>query len=191
MPVLRTPRLTLRGWTFADTAAALDVYGHAEVARWLSPEMTRVPTPSAMRLLITRWIAECVGLPPPAGRWAIERDEDKRVVGGAVLLRLPPGHEDLEIGWQLHPDVWGNGYASEATYALAGWAFSHDVDEIFAVVRPDNARAAATVRRNGMLWVGETRKYFDLDLEIYRLRSADLKLGAQTSQRPPGHGNDD
>jgi RimJ/RimL family protein N-acetyltransferase len=50
-------------------------------------------------------------------------------------LPLPPGNEDLEIGWQLHPDVWGNGYASEATYALATWAFSQDVQEIFAVVR--------------------------------------------------------
>jgi RimJ/RimL family protein N-acetyltransferase len=72
------------------------------------------------------------------------------VIGGAILLPLPPGNEDLEIGWQLHPDVWGHGYASETTYALAQWAFSQGEDEIFAVVRPDNTRAAATVRRNGM-----------------------------------------
>ena len=33
-----------------------------------------------------------------------------------------------------------------------------------AVVRPGNTRAAATVRRNGMEWVGETGKYFGLPL---------------------------
>ena len=40
------------------------------------------------------------------------------------------------------------------TRALVGWAFRHDIDEIFAVVRPGNTRAGATVRRNGMEWVG-------------------------------------
>jgi hypothetical protein len=48
-------------------------------------------------------IAEDALLPAPAGRWAIQRHADGRVIGGAVLLPLPPGLEDLELGWQLHP----------------------------------------------------------------------------------------
>ncbi|WP_367278792.1 GNAT family N-acetyltransferase [Pseudonocardia sp.] len=50
--------------------------------------------------------------------------------------------------------MWGCGYAGETTRVLASWAPSHDIAEIFAVVRPDNTRAAATVRRNGMERVG-------------------------------------
>lgn len=121
----------------------------------------------------------------PAGRWAIQQRSDGRVIGGAILLPLPPGREDLEIGWQLNPDTWGHGYACETTYALADWAFRHDVDEIFAVVRPGNTRAAATVRRNGMQWVGETGKYFRLALQVFRLRSADLDRAAASAQLPP------
>ena len=101
------------------------------------------------------------------------------------LLPLPPGREDLEVGWQLHPQVRGHGYASETTRALAGWAFRHDVDEIFAVVRPGNTRAAATVRRDGMEWVGETGKYFGLALQVFRLRRADFDPAAATSPMPP------
>ncbi|HEU5475482.1 MAG TPA: GNAT family N-acetyltransferase [Actinophytocola sp.] len=82
------------------------------------------------------------GLAAPAGRWAIHRNTDDRVIGGALLLPLPPGHEDPEIGWQLHPDTWGNGYASETTHALATWAFTQHVNELFAVVRPGNTRTA-------------------------------------------------
>jgi RimJ/RimL family protein N-acetyltransferase len=43
------------------------------------------------------------------------------------------------------------------------------------VVRPANRRAEATVRRLGMEWVGETDKYYDLRLQVYRLRPADLQ----------------
>ncbi|WP_394619980.1 GNAT family N-acetyltransferase [Lentzea sp. JNUCC 0626] len=182
---LTTERLTLRPWKVSDAPAALEVYGHAEVTRWLSPEMDRVPDKAAMRLLLQQWIAECARLPVPAGRWAIERTGDGRLIGGAILLPLPPGKEDLEIGWQLRPDEWGHGYATEATHALAAWAFDHDAYELFAVVRPDNARAAATVRNNGMHWVGETTKYFGIELQVYRLRRADLDAAAPTSLRPP------
>ncbi|WP_199432997.1 GNAT family N-acetyltransferase [Qaidamihabitans albus] len=171
---LVTERLILRPWSVEDAPAALDVYGDRAVSRWLSPALDQVADLPAMRLVLQQWIAEDARTIPPAGRWAIERKGDGRVIGGAILLPLPPRNEDLEIGWQLHPDCWGHGYASEATHALADWAFRHDIDELFAVVRPGNTRAAATVRRNGMEWVGETDKYFGLTLQVFRLRPADL-----------------
>ncbi|MBB4912860.1 RimJ/RimL family protein N-acetyltransferase [Actinophytocola algeriensis] len=59
------------------------------------------------------------------------------------------------------------------------------MDEIFAVVRPGNTRAAATVRKNGMHWVGETTKYFATDLQIFRLRMADLNRTAPEGHHPP------
>lgn len=59
--------------------------------------------------------------------------------------------------------------------ALAHWTFEYPgLDEVFAVVRPTNTRGAATVRRIGMEWVGETDKYYDLQLQVYRVRGADL-----------------
>ena len=143
-PSLSTPRLLLRGWQIDDAAAALGIYGHPDVARWLSPVMDRVSELAGMRLLLQQWIAEDARSVPPAGRWAIQRRGDDRVIGGVILLPLPPGRDDLEIGWQLHPDVWGHGYATETTHAVARWAFTQDVDEVFAVVRPGNVRATAT-----------------------------------------------
>jgi RimJ/RimL family protein N-acetyltransferase len=100
-------------------------------------------------------------------------------------LPLPPGDEDVEIGWQLTPAAWDHGYATETTFALASWAFDQGVDELFAVVRPENTQAAATVRQNGMHWVGETAKYFGLELQVFRLRRADLDRAAPTGHHPP------
>lgn len=180
-PTLTTDRLVIRGWRVEDAPAALEIYGHTDVARWLSPAMDRVTDVASMRLLLQQWISEDERTAPPAGRWAIEETAVGRVIGGVILLPLPPGHNDLEIGWQLRPDAWGHGYATEATHAVAGWAFTQEVDEVFAVVRPGNTRAAATARRNGMSWVGETDKYFHLTLQVYRLRPADLDDSVQVT----------
>ena len=171
---LETQRLVLRPWRVADAQAALTVYGEASVARWLSPAMDSVADLPAMRLVLQQWIAESGRLISPSGRWAIERRDDAQVIGGAILLPLPPGKDDLEMGWQLRPDMWGQGYASEAGRALARFAFQEGLDEVFAVSRPVNARAEATARRIGMEWVGETDKYYGLRLQVFRIRPGDL-----------------
>jgi RimJ/RimL family protein N-acetyltransferase len=170
---LLTERLALRPWNTDDAGPALGSYGDAEVARWLAPAMDRVHDPAAMRLVLQQWVAEDARMIPPAGRWAIELRSEGRLIGGATLLPLPPD-EEFEIGWQLHPQAWGHGYAAETGLALARWAFEQGIEQVIAVVRPANTRAVATVRRIGMEWVGETEKYHSLRLQVFRLRPGDL-----------------
>jgi RimJ/RimL family protein N-acetyltransferase len=170
---LVTERLVLRPWNVDDAAAALGAYGDAQVARWLAPAMDRVADEGAMRLVLQQWVAENARMVTPAGRWAIESRADGRLIGGATLLPLAPDDE-FEVGWQLHPDAWGHGYAAETGLALARWAFDQGIEQVIAVVRPTNSRATATVRRIGMEWVGETEKYHSLRLQQFRLRPADL-----------------
>lgn len=192
---LTSERLTLRPWRMDDAEAALSIYGREEVAHWLSPALERVDDVGAMRLLLQQWEMEELRDIPPAARWAVELTDEQRVIGGITLLYLPPDGVDLEIGWQLAPDAWGEGYASEAGHAVAHWALHQGgVDEIFAVVRPANKRAAKTAQRIGMEWVGETDKYYGLRLQVYRLSSADLDrplaghtYGADHHRRGPGH----
>jgi RimJ/RimL family protein N-acetyltransferase len=171
---LVTERLTIRPWRIEDADTALSIYGDSEVARWLSPAMDRVADANAMRLVLQQWIAEDARLTSPAGRWAIELRDGQDLIGGAVLLPLPPRGEDLELGLQLHSDKWGRGYATEAGRALASWAFDEGLDEVLAVARLANIRAEATARRIGMEWVGETEKYYDTRLQVFRLRPGDF-----------------
>jgi RimJ/RimL family protein N-acetyltransferase len=172
--VIRSERLVLRPWSLDDAPAALAVYGAGDVARWLSPAMDRVPDAEAMRALLQRWLFE--GLVAPQGRWAVERADTAELIGGVAVLPLPPEGDDLEIAWQLAPQAWGNGYAAEAGHAVAHHAFSSGVEELFAVVRTQNGRGAATAQRVGMEWVGETEKYYDLRLQVFRLRKGDLDV---------------
>ena len=92
---------------------------------------------------------------------------------------------DLEISFQLRPEEWGNGYATEAAGALVRWAFTQNIGELYAVALPTNTRAIVTSERLGMQWVGETAKYYDgRTLQVHRIRPGDLD-GASDLQRPP------
>jgi len=170
---LVTERLVLRPWSVDDAEAALAAYGDDEVARWLAPAMDKVDGLAAMRVVLQQWVAQDARMITPAGRWAIELGEGGRVIGGATLLPLPPD-EEFEIGWQLHRQEWGHGYATETGLALARWAFGQGIEQVIALVRPANERATAMVRRMGMEWVGETEKYHSLRLQEFRLRPGDL-----------------
>ena len=178
--VITTRRLRLRPWAAADAEPALAVYGERDVARWLSPAMERVPDAEAMRSLLESWIEQ--DLESPQGRWAVELVDTGDLVGAVAVLPLPPDGEDLEVAWQLAPHAWGRGIATEAGHAVAHHAFSSGIDELFAVVRTQNSRGAATAERVGMEWVGETEKYYDLRLQVYRLRKGELDV---PSQREP------
>jgi RimJ/RimL family protein N-acetyltransferase len=171
---IRSPRLILRPWSPDDAEAALAIYGSEQVTRWLSPAMGRVDDAAAMARVIDGWLAD--PLPAPAGRWALELTGTGELVGSVVLLPLPPESSDLQVGWQLAPSAWGQGLAAEAGHAVAHFAFESGVEELFAVVRPRNERGAATARSIGMEWVGESEKYFDLRLQVYRLRKGELDV---------------
>ncbi len=173
-PLVTTTRLALRDWSDDDAAAALAIYGSGDVARWLTPAMDRIADVETMRSVLGTWRQQQPELIPPQGRWAIHRTSDDAVIGGVAIGLLPPNGEDLEVSWQLNPAEWGKGYAAEAARALIAWAFTQEIDELFAVARPSNVRATAMAKRLAMQWVGETAKYYGLNLQVYRIRPSDL-----------------
>ncbi|MFG1817608.1 GNAT family N-acetyltransferase [Kribbella sp. NPDC049174] len=178
-PTIETERLVIRPWQDTDASDALVIYGDEQVTRWLTPAMSWVPNVLTMRDVLHRWKAQDVA---PASHWAVELRDTRRVIGGVAVLRLEPW-EDLEIGWQLARTAWGHGYAAEAGAALADWTMHHtDVEELFALVGPTNARAAGTAKRIGMELIGETEQYHGQHLNLYRLRHYDLAYHADTPE---------
>jgi ribosomal-protein-alanine N-acetyltransferase len=177
--LLTTPRLVVRDWTPDDAPAAFAVYGAGRIPSWLSPAMSGIPDIAAMRSALEAAQAAPSGPIPPAGRWALVHRRSGEVVGGVSLRLIPPYEEDLEIGWHLAPEHRRHGYATEAGRALAEWSFGQGADELFAVVVPGNLRGAATARRIGMEWVGETDKYYGRLLQVYRLRAGDVLAPAR------------
>ena len=161
---LRTDRLRLRPWTAsaADLARLRDLYGRQEVTRWLGGTPSVPPAE-----LVERW-ATVHERDPRFGCWAIELPDGS--VAGTVLFKpLPNGVGEVEVGWHLHPDSWGHGYATEAARAVIARGFAAGLPEVYAVVRPGNAASIAVCRRLGMQPLGRLRRWYDVELEAFRL----------------------
>jgi RimJ/RimL family protein N-acetyltransferase len=62
-----------------------------------------------------------------------------------------PSAPAVEVGWRLHPDHWGHGYASEAARASVEYGFeAGGLDEIVAFTTTINVRSQAVMERIGM-----------------------------------------
>jgi RimJ/RimL family protein N-acetyltransferase len=162
--VLRTERLRLRPWTTsaADLARLTDIYRRAEVTRWIGGTPTVPPAE-----LVARW-AVVHALDERHGCWAIEV-ADGPPAGTVLFKPLPNGVGEVEVGWHLHPDCWGHGYATESARAVIERGFDAGLPEVYAVVRPGNEASMAVCRRLGMASLGRIRRWYDVELEAFRL----------------------
>jgi RimJ/RimL family protein N-acetyltransferase len=170
--LLRTARLRLRAWTTspADVARLGDIYGREEVTRWIGGPPT---VPAAE--LPARWAAVHAA-DARFGCWAVEREDG--VPAGTVLFKpLPNGVGEVEVGWHLHPDSWGHGYATEAARAVVERGFEDGLPEVYAVVRPGNTASLAVCRRLGMTPLGRMRRWYDVELEAFRLMAPAVVVG--------------
>jgi RimJ/RimL family protein N-acetyltransferase len=62
----------------------------------------------------------------------------------------------LEIGWRLHPDFWGKGYATEGATACLKYAFKHlDVSSIYSFTTVANKRSEQVMINVGMNKIGK------------------------------------
>jgi RimJ/RimL family protein N-acetyltransferase len=163
--LLCTDRLRLRAWTTSDDdlARLADLYGRDEVTRWLGGPPTVTPAE-----LVERWrlVHE---LDPSHGCWAIDPLDGDPPAGTVLLKPLPDGVGEVEVGWHLHPDSWGRGYATESARAVVQRGFDGGLAEVYAVVRPGNQASLAVCRRLGMTPLGRTRRWYDHELESFRL----------------------
>jgi RimJ/RimL family protein N-acetyltransferase len=166
--VIETDRTVIRGWRATEADRFFDIYSRWEVARWLGAQPAAMTDRAEAQARIERWRMLNADN-PDEGRWAVERRSDGVVAGTVILVRLPDGDGELEVGWHLHPDSWRQGLASEAAGAVLARAFGRGVEEVFAVVRPDNAASIAVCRRIGMEPLGLTDRYYDSELELFRI----------------------
>lgn len=171
MRTIVSDRLLLRPWRDADADFLLDLESRWEVVRFLGKQRKRMTTREDAVASIAR---RCAIDDPIRGIWAITTAADSRLVGNLLLKPFPPSagesedeRTDPEIGWHLHPNSWGHGYATEAATAVLDDAFRRGLTRVFAVTDPGNRASQAVCRRLGMTHLGQTTKPDDAPNELY------------------------
>ena len=108
----------------------------------------------------------------PGGREHRHAADAVATGAGAVqddLVADAGGVGEVEVGWHLHPDSWGRGYATEAARAVIERGFRAGLPEVYAVVRPGNTASVAVCTRLGMTPLGRMRRWYDVELDAFRL----------------------
>lgn len=122
MRTIVSDRLRLRPWQDEDADFLFDLESRWEVVRFVGPQPTIMhDRESALASIARRRAID----DPVHGIWAITTVADGRLVGNLLLKPIPlsageraAGPTEVEIGWQLHPESWGHGYATEAAAAV-------------------------------------------------------------------------
>lgn len=86
------------------------------------------------------------------GPWAIERIEDAGFLGYCSLsYHDVDGTEEMEIGYRIARDAWGQGIATEAAIAVLGYGFEIlKRKRIVAFIDPPNAASMRVAEKTGM-----------------------------------------
>jgi RimJ/RimL family protein N-acetyltransferase len=110
------------------------------------------------------------------GLWALDRDGVLvGYTGFGVPEFLPEVMPVPEIGWRLHPDVWGSGLATEAAVASLDYGFGElGFTEVVSIFEPDNVASGRVMERIGMTVDRDTVDPKSGDaLRVFRLSAAD------------------
>ena len=153
---LTTRRLVLRRIRAADWPSYWSMARHPEVPVYAGFPTPRVPadTRKAVARLARAWDK------PPSRRceFAVFRKSDGVWVGG-VNVRWPHGGV-AELGYCVHPDHWGNGYAPEAAARLLRWAFSDGgAHRVQATCWVKNKKSQRVMKKLGLRREGMLRGY--------------------------------
>ena len=87
--------------------------------------------------------------------WAVHRRADEAFLGWFHLRPSPraPWEGQIELGYRLRRECWGQGLASEGSRALLDYAFAeHGLPEVMALALARNAPSRRVMEKVGMAW---------------------------------------
>ena len=165
---LTTERLLLRGWREEDAEPLHEIYSQPEYLETM-PAMTLDETREQVAWARQRWADDGYA------QWAACDRGSGRLIGRIGLLchhDWPLSDRSVpEVGWVLHRDFWGRGFATEGGQAGVDAWREHLLDEprLYSFTTRENERSRAVMARLGFsecgtaLWHGYEILWHTLD----------------------------
>jgi RimJ/RimL family protein N-acetyltransferase len=143
LPSLHTARLILRTPELGDLDRWAQMMADAETCKYLGGVQPRSMVWRGIMTMIGAWHVTGVSMfsvvEKSSGRWL-----------GRIGPWHPEGWPGDEVGWALHPDSQGHGYATEAAIACMDYAVKKlGWNEIIHTIDPQNMASIKVAQRLG------------------------------------------
>jgi RimJ/RimL family protein N-acetyltransferase len=155
MTEVETERLLLRRWQDDDLERLVGLYADPRVARYLSLDgrpWPRARSVAVFEHFVRQWQQQGFG------PWAAIGRRSGRWLGEIGLNELAdwPGPHKVEVGWELHPSVWGQGLATEGGRAAVRYGFEVvGLERIISAARADNLASRRVMEKCGLAFQDE------------------------------------
>ena len=169
VPIIETHRLVLRQFALADAEAVFHIQSDPEVMRYTG-EPPALDIGEIRQMLVDRPLAdyERYGF----GRWACILKATGDLIGGAGLKYLPEFGE-VDVGYRLRRDCWGQGLATEASRACVDYGLATlNLPRIIGLVERGNIASIRVLEKSGFVWDGEVEYRGDVVIRYVRHRCA-------------------
>lgn len=177
-PRFITPRLLLREIVSADTDALFAIHSDAEAMCWYGVDpITEHAEAVSLAEMFASWFAAGTGF-----RWALERREDRRLIGTCGFFRWNKSWRNCVTGYELARDCQRQGYMREALAIILEYGFSEmRLHRVQAEVHPDNRASIGLATRLGFRFEGVHREqafWLDRfhDLNCYSLLESEWRM---------------
>ncbi|GMV31718.1 MAG: acetyltransferase [Rhodanobacteraceae bacterium] len=163
VPVLETARLRLRTVLRSDLEAIYLLHSDSRAMRYWSF------APWTERQQAHDWFAQRAshGEREEVWPWGITRQDDDELFGIVTLFSVNRVQRRSEIGYQLRPSHWGQGYAQEALRAVLGYGIDAlELGRVEADIDPRNEASCRLVERLGFRREGYLRERWRVNGEI-------------------------
>ena len=155
-PILETGRLLLREIVIEDVQSIYECFSNHDVTRYYGQD-TLSSREEAKQFIdfFSKNYKEKRGI-----RWGIQIKGKEGIIGTIGFNAWSPRHRRAEIGYELHPDYWRKGYASEAISEVISFGFKElNLMRIGAVVFVENEASNELLKKLGFEKEGVLRNY--------------------------------
>ena len=163
--VFETERLLIRQFTKDDYENYFILHGDPQVMQYIRPAEDREACDKRFEDTILNIPAHDY-----LGRWAVNEKESGRFVGCFVICPIPKQEDRIQLGYSFIPEVWGRGYATEAS--KAGVEYFHNqtpLTELYAVTETANTASENVLVKVGFQFL-ETKMDGEKELKVLVIR---------------------
>ncbi|HEU4882182.1 MAG TPA: GNAT family protein [Longimicrobium sp.] len=146
--ILHTERLVLREFTADDWQPT---FAYENDPRYLRFYERDAVTERQCQALIYQFILWQGEQPRGKAQLAITLADTGQVIGNVGVRRETAAESLADMGFELSPEHWGRGYATEAARAMVDWGFGEwGLERIHAHCVSENVASARVLERVGM-----------------------------------------